>query len=105
MNRLIELLGDGHARTVRMLADELGTTESDVMRQIEYLEHMGVIRKVIGDDVASCGGGPACSAGCGGSCGGKCSGCTSGGGNMCHSCMPDGGFKNMGRMWELTGRG
>ena len=48
MNTLIELLGDGHARTIRMLADELDTTESDVLRQIEYLEHIGIIKKVIG---------------------------------------------------------
>ena len=98
MNRLIELLGDGHARTIRMLADELNTTESDVMRQIDYLEHIRVIRKVIGDGAP----GNGCASGCGGSCGASCKGCTSGGGNMCKSCMPDGGFKNMGQMWELV---
>ena len=92
MDRLIELLGDGHARTIRMLADELSTSEADVMRQIDFLQHIGVIRKVIGDNAEN--------RGCTLNCGGSCNGCPSGG-NMCKSCMPDGGFKNMGQMWEL----
>ena len=91
MNKLIDLLGDGHARTIRMLASELETTDADVLRQIEYLEHIGVIRKVIGEG-ANAGN---CTHDCS-----SCSGCTSGG-NMCKSCLPDGGFKNMGQMWEL----
>ncbi|MCR4793007.1 MAG: hypothetical protein K5871_09655 [Lachnospiraceae bacterium] len=102
MNKLIELLGDGHARTIGMLAGELETTEADVLRQIDYLEHVGIIRKVIGDNAANV----SCTSGCGGECGGpcpgSCNGCPSGGGNMCHSCLPDGGFKNMGQMWELV---
>ena len=101
MNTLIELLGDGHARTIRMLADELDTTESDVLRQIEYLEHIGIIKKVIGDNVRETGCASGCGGKCGSSCGGSCNGCPSGG-YMCKSCMPDGGFKNMGQMWELV---
>ncbi len=93
MNNLIGLLGDGHARTIRMLADELDTSESDILRQIEYLEHIGVIKKVIGDGVAATN----CTHDCS-----TCSGCPSGGnGKMCKSCLPEGGFKNMGQMWEL----
>ena len=72
-----------------MLADEMDTSISDVLRSIEYLEHIGMIRKVIGNQV-SCHG---------------CSGCTSsGGGKLCASCMPEGGFKNMGQMWEVISR-
>ncbi|WP_408072167.1 hypothetical protein [Butyrivibrio sp. JL13D10] len=62
MKDLLDLLSDGHARTQKLLAIELHTTTEDVKRQIEYLEHIGVIRRVD----ASC-----CSKGCGGDCG-KC---------------------------------
>ncbi|SFC54019.1 FeoC-like transcriptional regulator [Butyrivibrio sp. YAB3001] len=78
MRDLIELLSDGHARTEKLLAIELHTTVEDVRRQIEYLEHMGIIHKV---DV-SC-----CSNGCGGDCG---------------KCAPKDGFKNMGAMYEIV---
>ncbi len=92
MNELIELLADGHARTIGMLAGDLGTSEADVLRQIDYLQHIGVIRKVIGDNASK--------GGCTLNCGGSCNGCPSGG-KMCKSCMPEDGFKNMGQMWEL----
>ena len=86
MKDLIELLKDGHARTIPMLADEMNESESDVLRQIEYLEHIGRIRRVFQDKV-SCKG---------------CSGCSSkDGAKACKSCLPDGGFKNMGQMWEV----
>ncbi len=85
----MELLKDSHARTLPMLAEELDTDITGVFRLIEYLEHIGMIRRVIGDQV-SCHG---------------CSGCTSGsGGKMCGSCLPEGGFKNMGQMWEVVAR-
>ena len=86
MEELVKLLKDGHARTIPMLADELKTNESDVLRQIEYLENIGVIRKVIGDHVF-----------CNG-----CQGCSTGDKKACSSCMPEGGFKNMGQMWEVV---
>ena len=86
MNELIKLLKDGHARTIPMLADELNTSEADVLRQIEYLEHIGVIKRIISDQVKCSG----------------CSGCSSGGNKACKSCMPDGGFSNMGQMWEVV---
>ncbi len=91
MRELIELLKDGHARTTKLLAIELGTSEADVKRQIEYLTNIGVIKKV---DMS-------CS--CGGSCGKEGSGghshndCGS-----CSSCLPEGGFKNMGEMYEVV---
>lgn len=98
MRELIELLRDGHARTTKLLAIELKTSEEDVKRQIEYLTNIGVIKKV---DM---------SCGCGGSCGGSCGsgsgtcGAPSGKGtcNSCSSCLPDGGFKNMGEMYEVV---
>ncbi len=86
MEELIKLLRDGRARTIPMLAAELKTSEADVLRQIEYLEHMGMIRRVIGDHV-SCNG---------------CTGCSPGNKRTCSSCMPEGGFKNMGQMWEVV---
>ena len=101
MRELIELLRDGHARTTKLLAIELKTSEEDVKRQIEYLTNIGVIKKV---DM---------SCGCGGSCGGTGGhgGCSCGGGQSgsgrnscgsCSSCLPDGGFKNMGEMYEVV---
>lgn len=84
MNDLIKLLSDGHARTEKLLAIELHTTVEDVKRQIEYLENMGIIRRV---NYSSCGSG--CSDG--GGCGGNCS-----------KCAPKGGFQNMGVMYEVT---
>ncbi len=91
MRELIELLKDGHARTTKLLAIELGTSEADVKRQIEYLTNIGVIRKV---DMS-------CS--CGGSCGKEGRDAHSHGncGN-CSSCLPEGGFKNMGEMYEVV---
>ena len=77
MREIIDLLSDGHARTEKLLAIELHTTEEDVKRQIEYLEHMGIIRRV---DFS-----------CGGSCGGDCG-----------KCAPKEGFKNMGAMYEVV---
>ncbi|MDC7292026.1 FeoC-like transcriptional regulator [Butyrivibrio sp. DSM 10294] len=78
MRELIDLLSDGHARTEKLLAIELHTTEEDVKRQIEYLMHIGMIRKV---DMTCCSGG------CGGDCG---------------KCAPKEGFKNMGAMYEVV---
>lgn len=87
MERLLKLLTDGHARTIQMLADELNTDEKDVLRQIEFLERIGRIRRVFSNEV-SCKG---------------CSGCSSKDGvKACKSCLPDGGFKNMGQMWEVV---
>ena len=88
MDRLLKLLSDGHARTVEMLASELDTSVSDVARKLEYLEIIGVIRKVPFQN-------------------GNCKGCTgcSGKGKKdatpCKGCIPDEGFKNMGVMWEV----
>ncbi|MBQ8031434.1 MAG: hypothetical protein IJ260_07890 [Butyrivibrio sp.] len=97
MRELIELLRDGHARTTKLLAIELKTSEEDVKRQIEYLTNIGVIKKV---DM-SCGCGGSCSSS-GGSCG-SCAGSSgSGSCNSCSSCLPDGGFKNMGEMYEVV---
>ncbi len=96
MRELIELLRDGHARTTKLLAIELKTSEEDVKRQIEYLTNIGVIKKV--DMSCGCGGNCGTSGGCG-----SCSGSSgSGSCNSCSSCLPDGGFKNMGEMYEVV---
>ncbi len=89
MEQLLELLKDGHARTTKLLALELHTSVEDVARQMEYLENMGVIKKVVFS-----------SKGCSG-----CSGCSSGkneGENTCKGCLPQDGFQNMGQMWEVV---
>ena len=56
MNELLELLKDGNSRTVDILAAELGTTPDDISRQLEYLERIGVIRKVSFSQQKTCGG-------------------------------------------------
>ena len=65
-----------------MLAMELGTTIEDVKRRIEYLERMNIIRRV-SLNAPNCG----------------CNGCE---GGKCAGCMPEGGFRNMGEMWEVV---
>mgnify|MGYP002855294767 CR=1 FL=1 len=68
-----------------MLAAELGRSVEQVERDIEFLERTGVIRRVT---MAGCMG---CSDAASENCGSSCAGCT-----------PDGGFKNMGVMWEIV---
>lgn len=84
MQELLDLLKDGRARSIEMLAIELKTSPDDIRRKLEYLERMKMIRRV-GLNSAACGS-------CGGCDGGKCPGC-----------MPEGGFRNMGEMWEVVG--
>ena len=80
MEQLLNLLKDGHARSIEMLAIELGTSAEDVRRQLEYLEHMRIVRRTrLG--VAGC-------TGCGGE-------------NGCKGCVPEQGFQNMGELWEV----
>ncbi len=89
MEQLLELLKDGHARTTKLLAIELHTSVEDVTRQMEYLENMGIIKRVV-FSTKSCSG---------------CSGCSSGNspeGHTCKGCMPENGFNNMGQMWEVV---
>ncbi len=87
MEKLIELLKDGRSRSIEMLATELGTSVEIVNREIEFLEMAGVIKRI---DMSA--------RGCGG---GSCSGCDSKE-KGCASCMPEGGFRNMGVMWEIS---
>lgn len=89
MQKLIELLKDGKSRTKEMLTEELGITSEQLDRDIDYLERMGIIRRT-GYAEAQC---HDCS---------KCGGCTDG--QMCKSCSPEGGFKNMGHMWEVISK-
>ena len=86
MEELLELLKDGHARTLELLASELKTDTDDIKRKLEYLENIGAIRKI---SLLSCGA--------------ACSECAMHSDSApCKGCMPDGGFKNMGEMWEFV---
>lgn len=85
MQELIELLKDGRSRSVKMIANELGKPVSLGERDIEFLERSGVIRRI---EFSMCG---------------SCSGCSSGEGRKtCPGCVPEGGIKNMGVMWEIV---
>ena len=86
MEELLELLRDGHARTLEGLAMELHTDTEDIGRKLEYLEMTGIIKKVFNSS---------------GSCK-TCSGCSGDGASTCKGCMPEGGFQNMGQMWEVV---
>ncbi len=96
MEELLNLLRDGHSRSIEMLATELNTTTDDINRRIEFLERAGIIRRVLNikND---------CSHGCNG---GNCPGCKAGtgksGSSPCKGCLPEDGFKNMGEMWEVV---
>lgn len=85
MQELIELLKDGRSRSVTMIAAELHKSVSQVERDIEFLEKTGVIRRI---EFSMCGSCTTCS-------GGKEK-------KTCPGCMPEGGFKNMGVMWEIV---
>lgn len=92
MDELLKLLEDGHARTIVRLAMELNTSSEDVRRKVEYLEMIGVIRR-ISMTASSC-------KGCSG-CGGEGHGDGKGG---CSGCMPSGDLLHMGDMWEVVKR-
>ena len=81
MKNLIDLLKSGNSGTIENIAAELGTTPSDVKRRLEYLEHIGAIRRVSL------------------SAGSKCSGCSGCGGSdcaaACRGCIPDNVSENM----------
>ncbi len=90
MEELIGLLKDGRSRTLEMLAMELHTSVEKVERDIEFLEHSGMIKRIRFTGAQNT------SLPCEG-----CSGCGTGG-KACAGCMPEGGFKNMGVMWEVV---
>ena len=79
MEELLNLLRDGHSRSIEMLASELSTTTDEILRRMEFLERAGMIRRVLNikND---------CSHDC----------------SNCKKCLPEGGFKNMGEMWEVV---
>lgn len=86
MQKLLELLKDGRARTTVMLAIELDTTPEDIQRKLEYMEHMGIIRKVAAVSPSGSG----------------CAGCHQSAKSGCESCMPKAELFNMGEMWEVV---
>ena len=67
-----------------MLAEELGLSVAQVGGYIQFLERVGAIKRVEMN-----------------TCGGSCSGCSSGD-SQCKGCTPEGGFQNMGTMWEVV---
>ena len=83
MDELLRLLKDGNTRTIEQLAAELQTSDADIRRQLEFLEHIGAVRKNFAQE-----------SGCG-SCG-SCSG------GACKGCMPKNAKQNMGEMWEVV---
>jgi len=85
MQKLLELLKDGRSRTIEMLAAELNTSSDDIRRQIEYLEQIGAIRRIMFPSGKGCSG---------------CTGCE--GGTGCKGCMPADAESNMGEMWEIV---
>ena len=105
MEELLELLTDGRSRTIEMLAGELDTTTDDILRKIDFLERSNIIRRVTtsysqDETLLTAGKNPAqvCSGHCT-----SCAGCSHGKGKShCESCIPKGGFKNMGIMWEVV---
>ncbi len=90
MQKLLELLKDGKCRTVQMLASELKTSVEDVKRRMEYLENMGIIRKVPMTSDQKCSG----------DCTG-CKECYGQGRAPCKGCIPENADRNMGNLWEV----
>ncbi|MCR5651046.1 MAG: Lrp/AsnC family transcriptional regulator [Lachnospiraceae bacterium] len=90
MNELIDLLKDGRSRTMEMLSSELDMPVEKIKRYIEFLERTGVIKRIVFSG-----------SGCGGQSCSSCPGCATGG-KTCAGCMPEGGFQNMGVMWEVV---
>ena len=90
MEELLSLLKDGRSRTLEMIAMDLGTSVEKVKRDMDFLERSGVIKRVEFSD--SCSKGHSCDG---------CSGCGTDN-KSCASCMPEGGFQNMGTMWEVV---
>ena len=90
MTSLLNMLKDGNARSVEIMAAQLDTSVEDIERMLEYLENTGVLKRTVLGQVgcADCK---------------SCSGCDhSGKGSMCKGCMPDKGFQNMGVIWEVN---
>ncbi len=69
---------------------EMDTTVENVRRDLDFLERTGVIKRIDFSDPQNARN--------------ACNGCTGcGTGNKtCAACMPEGGFRNMGTMWEVV---
>ncbi|MDL2288549.1 hypothetical protein LJC32_04120 [Oscillospiraceae bacterium OttesenSCG-928-F05] len=67
--KLLTLLDEGCAFSQIELAERLGTGEDSVKAQMEYLERVGMLRRI--DSGSGC-------ESCGGSCGNSCGGCGQG---------------------------
>lgn len=92
MQVLLSKIKNGEARSTAMLAEEMNTTVEDVTRTLEYLERIGVLRKMELGKFE-----------CGGSCS-SCSGCSGSSGKEkgpCKGCIPEQGFEHMGVLWEV----
>ena len=85
MRELLKLLKDGNSRTVEQLAYELHTTPEDIIRQLEFLEYTGALRRLSFSAQPPCGG--------------NCSGCDPA---HCKGCIPQNASQNMGEVWEVV---
>jgi len=63
MEKLLNMLNEGRALSQNELADELGISAETLAAQIDYMERLGILRRI----ESACG----CSGGCGG-CSSKC---------------------------------
>ena len=88
MEELLNLLRDGHSRSIEMLAAELNTNVDDIIRRIEFLERAGMIRRVLNikNNSKKC-----CSHDCTSCSNCKAHACKSGS-SHCKSCLPEGGL-------------
>lgn len=90
MTSLLNMLKDGNARSIEIMAAQLDTSVEDIERMLEYMENTGVLKRTVLGQVAC----TDCK---------TCSGCDpSGKGSIYKGCMPDKGFQNMGVIWEVN---
>lgn len=78
MTELLNLLRDGRAWSVEDLAQRLNQTPEQIVRQMEFLERTGYLRRV-------------------GGCGHDCKGCSA-------HCGEGAGLAGMPVFWEVTNR-
>ncbi len=64
MTGLLRLLKEGRAWSVEELAGRLETSQEDIRRQVEYLEHTGFLRRLDSMGRCAAGRGSACGSGC-----------------------------------------
>lgn len=86
MQSLLKLIKSGESNSTLMLAQKMNTSVDDIERTLEYLERIGVLRKTTLGQFECTG----------------CSSCSPSKKSPCKGCVPDGGFHNMGTIWEVA---